>query len=283
MAIVFNCGKNITIQTELPAFIQGIINVTPDSFWEGSRTPQAKAATERALRLIETGADIIDIGGESTRPGSEYVSAEEECGRIIPVIELLRKETDVPISVDTRKSFVMKEAFKKGANICNDISALEDDDDMAQLIALEDAAVILMHKKGTPATMQNNPQYHNIITEVRDYLLARAAYAEKFGIKKERIILDPGIGFGKTAADNFILVSNLDRLCDAEYEVLAGLSRKSFIGTATGQNQEKRLAGTIAANMIAVQKGARFLRVHDVEETRDMLSVLKEIQKYAIH
>lgn len=271
------------ITTELPALIMGVLNATPDSFWEGSRSVSVNEGIERALVMQGEGADIIDIGGESTRPGSRYVSIDEELERIIPVIEGIRRESRIPISVDTRKSAVMEAAFAAGADMVNDISALTDDPDLAALAARTGMTVILMHKQGVPATMQVNPTYTDVVSEVRGYLLERAAEAQKAGIPKDRIILDPGIGFGKRHEDNCALIAGLAEIANGGYPVLMALSRKSCIGTMTGRDTQDRLSGTLAANMLAVQNGAKVLRVHDVAQTRDMLMVLQEISTRGIH
>ena len=281
MRLQLDCGKGHIIETDLPAFIMGVVNTTPDSFYEPSRSTSLEKSLIRALALEAEGADIIDIGGESTRPGSSYISAEEELERVIPLIEAMRKRSAVPISVDTRKASVMKAAFKAGATLCNDISALTDDSDLGKLIAEEGGAVVLMHKRGIPSNMQQNMlRYRNVVTEVRDYLEARAAYALNCGIARERIIIDYGIGFGKTAEDNYRLVAASSYFTGLGYPLLVGLSRKSFIGAVTGGTPEQRLAGTLAATMYAVQQGASIVRVHDVAETYKTLQVLKELQKY---
>ncbi len=281
MRLQLDCGKGHIIETDLPAFIMGIVNTTPDSFYEPSRSTSLEKSLIRALALEAEGADIIDIGGESTRPGASYISEEEELERVIPLIEAVRGRSTVAISVDTRKAAVMKAAFKAGATLCNDISALIDDPALGTLIAEEAGAVVLMHKRGTPPTMQQNvPQYRNVVTEVRDYLEARAAHALNCGIAHKRIIIDYGIGFGKTAEDNYRLVAASAYFTGLGYPLLVGLSRKSFIGFVTGEPPEKRLAGTLAATMYAVQQGASIVRAHDVAETRELLLVLKELQKY---
>lgn len=281
MRLQLDCGKGHIIETDLPAFIMGIVNTTPDSFYEPSRSISLEKSLIRALALEAEGADIIDIGGESTRPGASYISEEEELERVIPLIEAVRGRSTVAISVDTRKAAVMKAAFKAGATLCNDISALIDDPALGTLIAEEAGAVVLMHKRGTPPTMQQNvPQYRNVVTEVRDYLEARVAHALNCGIAHERIIIDYGIGFGKTAEDNYRLIAASAYFTGLGYPLLVGLSRKSFIGYVTGEPPEKRLAGTLAATMYAVQQGASIVRAHDVAETRELLLVLKELQKY---
>ena len=258
----------------------GIVNATPDSFYGPSRSTVRIQNMERALKLEAEGADIIDIGGESTRPGASYVNTNEELERVIPLIEALRQRSSIPISVDTRKTAVMQAAFKAGAEMCNDISALSDDPSLGTLIAAEEGSVILMHKQGVPQSMQNAPQYRDCVTEVCAYLAERAAYAVRCGIAPHRIILDYGIGFGKTAEDNYRLIAAGHSFTALGYPLLVGLSRKSFIGAVSGAPPEERLAGSIAAAMYAVQKGASIVRVHDVAETREMLLVLKELQKY---
>ena len=281
MHLRLDCGKGLIIETGLPAFIMGIVNATPDSFYEPSRSVGLQKGLERVLALEAEGADIIDIGGESTRPGSSYICEAEELERVIPLIEAVRKRSAAPLSVDTRKAAVMKAAFKAGATLCNDISALTDNPALGTLIAEEDGAVVLMHKRGTPPTMQQTvPQYRNVMSEVRDYLEERAAYALSCGIARERIIIDYGIGFGKTAEDNYRLIAASACFIGLGYPLLVGLSRKSFIGAVTGCSPEKRLAGTLAATMYAVQQGASIVRVHDAAETRELLLVLKELQKY---
>ncbi len=284
MPLQLEYGKDRCIHTDLPAFIMGIVNATPDSFFNESSSTQLEKSLARALRLEKEGADIIDIGGESTRPGSSYVSAEEELERVIPLIQAIRKHTDIPLSIDTRKACVMREAFNAGANICNDISALSDDNMLGNLIAEKDAGVILMHKHGIPMTMQNNTDcYNNIIEDVFLYLKERADYACACGIKKEHIIVDYGIGFGKTAEDNWRLIAASSYFAKLGYPLLAGISRKSCIGHITGKEVAHRLSGSLAAGLYAVEQGCSILRVHDVTETKDMLAVLGEIQKYGIY
>ena len=206
------------ISTELPALVMGIVNATPDSFYDKSR-----GGIERARTLIEEKADILDLGAESTRPGSEYVPEEEEIRRLIPLIEKIRKESDIPISVDTRKYAVMKAAFEAGADILNDISALEDSPKLSDFCAETKIPVILMHKRGTPENMQKNTEYKSCFSEVNDYLCRRAEFALSRGIEKEKIILDPGIGFGKNACDNFELINRCGELCDGKFTVLMAL------------------------------------------------------------
>lgn len=263
--------KNRAVSTKLPAFVMGIVNATPDSFFDKSR-----GGVEDALRLIDEGADLLDIGGESTRPGSEYVSAEEEIRRVIPVIEGVRKVSDIPISVDTRKFEVMKAAFEAGADILNDISALEDDVRLAPFCAREKIPVILMHKRGNPSTMQKNTVYENVFDEVNEYLKARVDFALNAGIEVAKIWLDPGIGFGKNVNDNFELMRRCGEFLDGKYPVLMALSRKTCIGEVTGRDVQGRLSGTLTADILSVLRGASMIRVHDVKEAVDSLKILKE-------
>ncbi|MBR4631551.1 MAG: dihydropteroate synthase [Treponema sp.] len=258
------------IETELPAFVMGIVNANGDSFWKESR-----GGLERAMSLISDGADILDIGGESTRPGSEYVDADEEIRRVVPVIEAIRKESDIPISVDTRKYEVMKAAFDAGADILNDISALEDDERLSSFAAEKKIPVILMHKRGIPTDMQSNTAYSNVLSDVGKYLSERAEYAISKGIEPRKIIVDPGVGFGKDTKGNFALIKGCGKLCGGKYPVLMALSRKSCIGNVTGREVQDRLSGTITADILSVMSGAFMLRVHDVKETVDSLKILK--------
>lgn len=263
-------GKK-TISTEKPAFIMGILNVTPDSFWKESR-----GGVEQALKLIEQGADILDIGGESTRPGFTEVPAEEEIARIVPVIKEIRKSSDVVISVDTRKASVLRAAVEAGADVLNDVSALEDDIDMADVAAELGVGVVLMHRFS--GDEQSRVSSSDVVGEVSAYLEKQVEYAVNHGIDKNQIIVDPGIGFGKTFEENITLIKDTDKLCKGKYPVLMALSRKRCIGTMTDTVVEERLAGTLAANMISVQRGAKIVRVHDVKETNDVLNVMKYLQ-----
>ncbi len=257
-----------------PALVMAIVNCTDDSFYPASRNDSAEKALERALKAEEAGANIIDFGGESTRPGAAYVSVEEELDRILPVIREFRKHSNLPVSVDTRKAAVAKAVLDAGADIINDISALEDDPDLGPLCAERGALIVLMHKKGIPLTMQDEPYYANVVSEVYSYLIESAAKAQKIGILPQRIIIDPGIGFGKRLEDNLDLLARLEEFSASAYPVLAGLSRKRFIGEVTGHESEDRLAGTLAANAIALFGKANILRVHDVGETVDLVKMI---------
>lgn len=258
------------IHTENPAFIMGIVNATPDSFYEKSR-----GGSERARILINEGADILDIGGESSRPGSEYVDADEEIKRVIPVIREIRKISDIPLSVDTRKCSVLKAALDEGADMLNDISALEDDSEIGKLASDRKIPVILMHKRGIPVIMQKDTVYGDVFAEVSGYLEKRAEYALSCGIAADKIWIDPGIGFGKDLEANMKLVKYCGKLCGGKYPVLMALSRKKCIGELTGRDADERLYGTLAADIIAVQNGASMIRVHDVGAALDTLKVMK--------
>ena len=269
--------KNLLAETEKP-LIMGIINCTPDSFYHASRKVNLKSALDTAFKMIEEGADIIDIGGESTRPGSEYIETEEEIRRILPFLKEFRKNTDFPVSVDTRKSETASAALENGADIINDISALSDDPVLADIIVIYNADIILMHKKGLPSDMQNNPSYRSdAVKEIKDYLEKRAEYALGQGIEKDRIILDPGLGFGKRLQDNLAIIKNIESFKESGYPVLIGHSRKSFIGILTGREPEDRLEGSLAAGLLSAVNGADILRVHDVKETSDTLKILKAV------
>jgi dihydropteroate synthase len=255
------------------AVVMGIVNTTPDSFYEGSRVMEVSSAVDTVAGMVGAGALIIDVGGESTRPGAVYVGADEETGRVVPVIEAVRARWDVAISVDTRKAAVAAAALDAGADIVNDISALYDDAELAPLCAARRVPVVLMHKKGVPANMQDSPWYDDCVAEVREFLLEAASRAMAAGIPARQIVLDPGIGFGKRLEDNLALLSRLDELVEAGYPVLVGLSRKSFIGAITGAGTSGRLAGSLASACAARAKGARIFRVHDVAETVSALDV----------
>ncbi len=253
---------------EIP-LLMGIINCTPDSFYPGSRRETALSAVETAAKMVEEGVDIIDIGGESTRPGSRYIDAAEEEKRIVPVVGEIRERFDIPISVDTRKASVARKALQAGADMINDISALEDDPEMMKLVADRDIPVVLMHKQGIPMTMQENPSYTDVVEEIKLYLHSRCEAAVSGGVSRDKIIIDPGIGFGKRLKDNVRLLSSLKEFKDLGYPVLVGASRKGFIGKLLGKNGgslpvEDRLHGTLSAHMWALMQGADIIRVHDV-------------------
>jgi dihydropteroate synthase len=248
--------------------VMGVVNVTPDSFHDGGRFVRTEDAITRGLRLAEDGADIVDVGGESTRPGSRPVSVGEEMHRILPVVEGIRARCPVHISIDTTKAEVAEEAIRQGAGIVNDVSALRSDDRMAEVVANAGSFVVLMHMQGTPETMQREPSYTNVVEEVRAFLAERIATAVKTGIPEERILIDPGIGFGKTLDHNLELIRNLGQLASLGRPVLIGLSRKAFLGTILDVPSGERIEGTIAANAAAILNGASIIRVHDAKEGR---------------
>jgi dihydropteroate synthase len=268
--------------------LMGIVNVTPDSFSDGGEFSSDLAAFTHAVSLAKNGADIIDIGGESTRPGAAPVSVDEELDRVIPVIERLKafqstqSREQLPllkISIDTRKAQVMREAIKAGANIINDVTALQYDEDSLQVAADCACPVILMHGKGDPETMQDNPTYKDVVAEVHEYLAARIAVCESAGIARSRLVIDPGIGFGKTLEHNLSLLANLEKFNDLGVPLLLGASRKRFIGSLSGETDAaKRAPGSIAAALHAVSQGAKILRVHDVKKTRQALKVWQAIE-----
>lgn len=257
--------------------IMGIVNITPDSFSDGGLFLDGDDAYEHCLKLVEDGADIIDIGGESTRPGAEPVSPSEQIGRVCPVIERLRAVSDIPVSIDTTSAEVVEKAIAAGAEIINDVSALRFDDRIAELAAEYDTGLILMHMKGTPETMQENPYYDDIIGEVYSFLEERAAFAEGCGVRSSNIVLDPGIGFGKTAAGNLELIRNIRTFKKLRKPVLIGASRKSFIGKLTGREVDDRLSGSLAVVCFSALNGVDILRVHDVEETVDALKLIEAL------
>ncbi|MDR1566299.1 MAG: dihydropteroate synthase [Treponema sp.] len=259
-----------------PCLVMAIVNCNGDSFFAPSRV-RDREAVDRALQAEDAGAAIIDFGGESTRPGAAYVEEEEELRRVIPVIEGFRKKSSLPVSVDTRKAAVAGAALDAGADIINDISALGDDPLMLPLCAGQGAAAVLMHMKGTPRDMQKAPVYDDAPAEIGEYLLSVVQRALNRGVRKDRIILDPGIGFGKRTEDNLALINRLAEIRRSGYPLLVGLSRKTFIGDVTGQGIPGRLAGTLAANAAAVMNGADIIRVHDVKEHVDLVKVLYAI------
>ncbi len=251
----------------------GVVNVTPDSFSDGGRFLEAGAAVDHARRLAEEGADIVDVGAESSRPGADVaVTPEEELRRLLPVLKGLR-DLPVPVSVDTVKPEVMRAAIAEGASMVNDINALRAPGAL-EAVASAQVGVCLMHMQGEPRTMQREPRYGDVVAEVKAFLAERVAEAQARGIARERIVIDPGFGFGKTIAHNFELLRNLGRLAEIGLPVMAGWSRKSTLGAVTGRGPTERLAASVAAALLAVQHGARIVRVHDVAATQDALAVL---------
>lgn len=271
---LFNFGKK--------TYIMGILNVTPDSFSDGSMFFSVNDAVNHAIKMQNEGADIIDIGGESTRPGAESISKNEELKRIIPVIEELVDKISIPISIDTYKSDVAMKALDRGASIVNDITALQGDKKLVNIVAKYDVPLCLMHMKGNPRNMQENPIYNDVVKEIYDFLKERAEYAMFHDIKKENIIIDPGLGFGKRTGrgveDNCVILRRLGELKNLGFPILVGPSRKTFIGNISGGKQQipvsDRLEGSLAAACVAVMNGADIVRVHDVKETRRCIDIV---------
>lgn len=270
------CGKRVFDFAERP-YVMGILNVTPDSFSDGGRFSNIVEALKHAESMIADGADIIDVGGESTRPGAATVSLEEELSRVIPIIREIKKKFDIPVSVDTYKSEVARQAIDVGADIINDISALRFDPKMKQVAADADVPVILMHIKGTPKDMQTAPIYGCVISDIFDYLKCFIQDAVSAGIKEDKIIIDPGIGFGKTLLHNITIIKKLDEFKSLRKPILIGLSRKSMIGSLIDGKPDERLFGTIAANVVSVMNGANILRVHDVKENVEAIKTAQAL------
>ncbi len=261
----------------------GILNVTPDSFSDGGDHFDLEAAVRHAARMLDEGAQVIDVGGESTRPGSDPVPAEEEVRRVVPVIrKIVSDYPDAIISIDTYRTSTAKAALEAGARIVNDVTALRKDPEMTNLVADAGCPVILMHMQGEPKTMQQNPSYEEVVREVRDFLAERADRAISAGVKPENIVLDPGIGFGKTLEHNLKLLKYLDAIVDLGFPVLVGTSRKGMFGKIPGagspENPKERLFGTVAANVMAYERGVTFFRVHDVRENREALAVAEAVR-----
>ena len=254
--------------------VMGILNVTPDSFSDGGKHTNVSQALNHALRMIEEGATFIDIGGESTRPGAPNVSLQEELDRTIPVIEAVAKNTACVISIDTSKADVMREAVKAGAGLINDVRALQEPGAL-QVAAEAQVPVCLMHMQGQPRTMQQSPEYDDVVNDVGQFLLARTKVCEEAGIAKDKILFDPGYGFGKSLEHNYTLVKHLPSLMKLGYPVLVGMSRKSMIGNLLNRKVDERLAGSISLATIVAQMGAHIIRVHDVKETADAVNIVK--------
>jgi dihydropteroate synthase len=254
--------------------IMGVVNVTPDSFSDGGEYLEANVAIEHGLELVSEGADILDIGGESTRPGAAAVTEEEELRRVMPVLDGLRhRGVAARISIDTSKAAVAAAAIEAGAKLVNDVTSFRAEPEMAALVADSGVDCCLMHMLGDPRTMQQDPRYEDVVGEVKAFLEQRMAFAIASGVREERIMLDPGIGFGKTIEHNLELLRRLDELVAIGRPVVVGTSRKSFLGRLTGRDVSERLAGTIATNVLAYERGARVFRVHDVAPVRDALTV----------
>ena len=269
-----NCPNSI-VDLSSPQ-VMGILNVTLDSFSDGGKFAHFDHALEQVERMIAAGATIIDIGGESTRPGAKDVSENDELERVIPVLKAIKQKFDVVVSIDTSKASVMKAAIENGADIINDVRALQNEGCLA-VLANSDVPICLMHMQGLPRTMQNEPTYSNVVDDIILFFEQRINACIDAGIAKERLILDPGFGFGKTLAQNFHLLANLSAFEKLNCPILAGISRKSMIGNLLNRDVEQRLAGSLSTAIVAVQQGAKIIRVHDVEETVDAIKILKAV------
>ena len=258
--------------------VMGVLNVTPDSFSDGGAYRDPDAAIQRGLQMAAEGADLIDIGGESTRPGSHRVSLQEELNRVLPVVRRLAKDLRIPLSIDTSKAEVASQAIEAGASLVNDVTALRGDPQMARVVASSRAAIILMHRQGIPETMQRRPRYHDVVHEGMQELLAAASRAQAEGVERSRILIDPGLGFGKTAAHNLELLRRLDRVISLGFPVAVGPSRKSFIGRILKVEVQDRLAGTLACVAYAQRHGIHIVRVHDVQPTVHLIRMLNAIE-----
>lgn len=265
-----SCGRFV-LELTTPV-VMGVVNVTPDSFSDGGRFADAAAAVEHALAMVEAGAAIIDVGGESTRPGAGAVPAAEEIRRVVPVLESLCAVLPVPVSVDTRKPEVMRAAIASGASMINDVGALRAEGAL-EAVAASDVALCLMHMQGEPGTMQRDPSYTDVVAEVRAFLAARVAACEAAGVDRSRLVIDPGFGFGKTAAHNLSLLARLGEFAALDLPLLVGLSRKSLVGALTGRATDERLAGSLVLAAFAVERGAAIVRAHDVAATVDAIKV----------
>jgi dihydropteroate synthase len=272
-------AKGQTISFSDRPLLMGIVNVTPDSFFDGGRFLDPQAAVAHAWRLVEEGADLLDIGGESTRPGSVPVDETEERRRLIPVVTAVAKAVSVPISVDTSKAVVAKAAIDAGAVMVNDVTALRGDPAMVDAIVVSGVGVVLMHMQGTPQTMQKAPKYQDVVEEVEDFLAERVRFALERGVAKTQIMLDPGIGFGKTLAHNLDLLAQLRTFTKLGFPLLVGPSRKGFIGELVEQSVQDRAWGTAGAIALAVEQGAHVLRVHDVAGMKDVVKVAAAISR----
>jgi dihydropteroate synthase len=260
--------------------IMGILNLNHDSFFSDSQCHSTDEAYDKAQQMVDDGADIIDIGAESSRPGSKGISVDEEISQVLPVVKKLGKNITIPVSVDTTKSAVAKVVLENGASIINDISGLQSDPEMAGTIAEKNAGVVVMHMKGTPGTMQKNPAYEDLLDDITHYLKTSVSIAESAGVSPDKIAVDPGIGFGKTIEHNLEILGRLNNFKSLNKPILIGVSRKSFIGNLQNLPVEDRLEGSLTAGLMAVLNGAQILRVHDVKETRQMFDLVKSIKNY---
>lgn len=271
-------GKR-TLDFSNKTYVMGILNCTPDSFYPDSRTPTLKSAEEKAVEMIAVGVDIIDVGGESSRPGSESVKNSEELKRVIPVIKMIREKSEVLISIDTHKHEIAEQAIEAGADIVNDIYGLKQNTALAKLISDKGIPVIIMHMRGTPKDMQDEPFYKDTVSEILEEIKSAVAFAQNCGISRRKIIVDPGIGFGKRVEDNLRIIQQLASLQSLNLPILIGISRKSFIAEIIKQPAENRLTGTITANTLAILNGTNIVRVHDVPDALEMVRIIDAVRR----
>ena len=272
--------NNISLHPNLDTVqVMGILNVTPDSFSDGGKFTCFDNALKQVEQMIHNGVDIIDIGGESTRPGAVDVSVQDEISRVIPLLKAIKSRFDINVSIDTSKSEVMGEAITYGAGMINDVRALQNKG-CIDVVAQSDIAICLMHMQGMPRTMQENPQYGDVISDILEFFKQRIRCCEQQGVNKERLILDPGFGFGKTLAHNYEVLAQFSQFTSLGLPVLAGISRKSMIGNLLNREVDERLAGSLTAAIVAVQQGANIIRVHDVQESVDAINILKAVAQY---
>lgn len=259
--------------------IMGVVNVTPDSFFDGGRFFDAAAAVAHALRLVEEGADLLDIGAESTRPGADVVNEAEECRRAIPVVTAVAKAVTIPVSIDTSKAAVARAALDAGASLVNDVTALRGDSAMADLIAKAGAGIVLMHMQGTPRTMQQAPRYDDVVVEISEFFEERISFATAHGIARRQIILDPGIGFGKLLGHNLTVLAQLNQFLQFDCPLMVGVSQKAFLGKLVNRPVQERQWATAAAVAMAVDRGAGIIRVHDVRAMKDVVQVAAAVSR----
>jgi dihydropteroate synthase len=271
--------KDRLIEPSDHPLIMGVVNVTPDSFFDGGRYYDVAAAVAHALRLVEEGADLLDIGAESTRPGADVVSELEECRRVMPVVTAVAKAVTIPVSIDTSKAAVARAALDAGASLVNDVTALRGDSAMAELIATTEAGIVLMHMHGTPRTMQQAPRYDDVVVEISEFFQERISFAAAHGITRRQIILDPGIGFGKLLRHNLVLLAQLRQFLQFDCPLMVGVSHKSFLGELVNRSVQERQWATAAAVAMAVDRGAGIIRVHDVRAMKDVARVAAAISQ----
>ena len=273
-----NTNNNSDLITK-PVRVMGIVNVTPDSFSDGGKFTHISNALTQVEYMIANGVDIIDIGGESTRPGAQDVTEQDEIARVIPLLQAIKSRFDIDVSIDTSKAGVMKAAIENNADMINDVRALQNEG-CIEAVKDSDVDICLMHMQGMPRTMQSSPKYNNVIDDIITFFQQRIQCCQQAGIDQNRLILDPGFGFGKTLEHNYQMLANFNRFSQLNLPLLAGISRKSMIGNLLNRDIEQRLAGSLAAAIVAVQQGASIIRVHDVQESADAMNILKAVARY---